>query len=158
MNILYMKALLLNLFLGITCTTVAQTTISETEAKQIITTFFDGFHKGDTLLMQGVLAKDVRLQTAATDKNGVPQVSDDSVSKLLTAIANRPANQQWEERLLDYEINIDGNLANVWTPYEFWFNGNFSHCGSNSFTLAKTTDGWKIIHLIDSRRTEGCNQ
>ena len=64
-------------------------------------------------------------------------------------VVNRQADQKWDERLLDYKVEIDGNLAHVWTPYEFWFNENFSHCGANSFTLAKFDDGWKIIHLIE---------
>ncbi len=57
-----------------------------------------------------------------------------------------------EEQLLDYKVSIDGNLAHVWTPY--FLNGSFSHCGANAFTLAKTSSGWKIVHLIDSRRRE----
>jgi len=76
----------------------------------------------------------------------------------IKAIAERLEDQKWEERLLDYKVQIDGNLAHVWTPYEFWFNGAFSHCGANAFTLAKTDDGWKIVHLIDSRRRSSCNQ
>ena len=32
----------------------------------------------------------------------------------------------------------------------------FSHCGANSFQLMKGADGWKIVYLVDSRRTEGC--
>ena len=66
--------------------------------------------------------------------------------------------QTWDERLLSYTVQIDGNLAHVWTPYEFWFNGAFSHCGANAFTLARSNDGWKIVHLIDSRRNKGCGE
>ena len=104
------------------------------------------------------MAPSVRLQTAASDKDGDALLDDDSILNLLNAIANRPADQNWEERLLDYKVQVDGNLAHVWTPYEFWFNGNFSHCGANAFTIVKTEAGWKIIHLIDSRRREGCRE
>ena len=48
-------------------------------------------------------------------------------------------------------------MAHVWAPYEFWYNGEFSHCGVNSFQLFKEEDTWKIIYLIDSRRKEDCN-
>ncbi len=47
-------------------------------------------------------------------------------------------------------------MANAWTPYEFWYNGNFSHCGVNSFQLIKKDEKWKIIYLVDTRRKEGC--
>lgn len=151
-----MKALLLFFTLCLTLSVTAQTAFTETEAKKLVDTFFEGFHKGDTIMMRSVLAEEVRLQTAATNKEGLPQVSDENINRLLEAIAKRPADQKWEERLLEYKISIDGNLAHVWTRYEFWFNGNFSHCGANAFTIAKLAEGWKIIHLIDSRRKEGC--
>lgn len=136
----------------------SQTEFTDKQAQEIVDIFFEGFHKGDTTIMKSVLAKKVPLQTAFTDKEGNHKVSDGDLENLLTAIANRPADQKWDERLLDYRVQIDGNLAHVWTPYEFWFNGNFSHCGANAFTLAKTDRGWKIIHLIDSRRKSSCKE
>ena len=54
--------------------------------------------------------------------------------------------------ILGFDIKIDGNMANAWTPYEFWFDGNFSHCGINSFQLIKEDKTWKIIYLVDTRR------
>lgn len=137
-------------------TTWSQNDFSDADARQVIDTFFDGFHKGDTLKMRSVLMSNVALQTVFSDKEGKAILSDGSIDDLLKTIANRKEDQKWDERLLDYKIRIDGNLAHVWTPYQFWFNDTFSHCGANSFTLAKTDNGWKIVHLIDSRRKEGC--
>ncbi|UWX56421.1 hypothetical protein NYZ99_09635 [Maribacter litopenaei] len=57
---------------------------------------------------------------------------------------------------MDYSIQIDGAMANAWTPYEFRINDNFSHCGVNSFQMVKLEGEWKIIYLIDTRRKEGC--
>mgnify|MGYP003116833212 FL=1 len=153
-----MKSILFFLAFSIPLVISAQSNFTEQDAKQLVDTFFEGFHKGDTVMMRSVLAPSVRLQMAASDKDGVAQLSDDSILNLLNAIANRQADQNWEERLLDYKVQVDGNLAHVWTPYEFWFNGNFSHCGANAFTIAKTEAGWKIIYLIDSRRREGCRE
>jgi len=151
-----MKLFLLSICFLTATFSFSQTTFSEADAKQVIDTFFEGFHKGDTLLMKSVMTNNIVLQTAFIDKEGKNKVVTDPVEGLLNAIANRPEDQIWDERLLDYQIAIDGNLAHVWTPYEFWYNGTFSHCGANSFTLARTGDGWKIIHLIDSRRKNNC--
>jgi hypothetical protein len=101
--------------------------------------------------------ENAKLQSAYSAKDGTQQISDGKASDLLKAIASRPKDQQWEERLLDYQVHIDGNLAQVWTPYEFWLNGNFSHCGANSFTLVNTDSGWKILTIIDSRRRDTCD-
>ena len=134
----------------------AQTNFTEADARGVIDTFFEGFHQGDTLKMRSVMVRDLPTQTVFTNNDGKHMMHDSNGEDFLKAIANRPAEQNWEERLLDYKVQIDGNLAHVWTPYEFWLNGSFSHCGANAFTLAKTEEGWKIVHLIDSRRRSGC--
>jgi hypothetical protein len=158
LNKINMKTLLFYFAICMTLPVTAQASFTETEAKQLVDTFFEGFHKGDTVLMRTVLAQEVRLQSAATNRDGNPQLIDSKIDELLVSIATRTADQKWDERILDYKISIDGNLAHVWTPYEFWSNGKFSHCGANAFTIAKLAAGWKIIHLIDSRRREGCKQ
>ncbi len=151
-----MKLLLSILCLLISTVSFSQNEFSEADARQVVDTFFDGFHEGDTLKMRSVMMPTVLMQTVFTDKEGKSHVKDGDADNLINAIAKRPETDKWDERLLDYIVQIDGNLAHVWTPYEFWFNDEFSHCGANAFTLAKTDDGWKIVHLIDSRRKASC--
>lgn len=62
----------------------------------------------------------------------------------------------WEERIWDPEIWFDGDLAVVWAKYDFHVDGRFSHCGVDAFHLADTPQGWKIISIIYTRRTSGC--
>lgn len=153
-----MKLFLLSICFLTATFSFSQATFSEAEAKQVIDTFFEGFHKGDTLIMKSVILGDIATQTVFATKEGKNMVEESRMDDFIKAIAKRPEDQKWDERLLDYKVQIDGNLAHVWTPYEFWFNGEFSHCGANAFTLAKTDDGWKIVHLIDSRRRSSCKQ
>ena len=152
-----MKFFLITLCIFSFSLSYSQNSFSEADAKAIINTFFEGFHKGDTLLMKSVMSPDLILQTAYSTDDGKNKVSVNSIEGFIKSIANRPADQKWDERLLDYKIEIDGNLAQVWTPYEFWLNDTFLHCGANAFTLARFDDGWKIIHLIDSRRKSACH-
>lgn len=127
------------------------------KVKAAVNTFFEGFHKGDTLLMKSVMMDKILLQTTYTNKEGKNVLVAEESSKLINSIANKSNDQKWDERLLDYNIQIDGTMANVWTPYEFWFNDKFSHCGVNSFQLFNDTGNWKIIYIIDTRRREGCS-
>ncbi|PNQ72750.1 3-methyl-2-oxobutanoate hydroxymethyltransferase [Hanstruepera neustonica] len=129
---------------------------AELDAEQTIKTFFEGFHKGDTTLMKSVMMDKVLMQTVYKTQEGKDVLVTDEPGKLITAVATRPADQKWEEKILGYSVQVDGNMANVWTPYEFWFNGNFSHCGVNSFQLFHDNGTWKIIYLIDTRRRQGC--
>jgi len=153
-----MKSILLLSCLFISAFTIAQDSFTEADAKQVVDTFFEGFHKGDTLQMRSVLAPVVGMQSVHSTKDGKHVLSESNMDKFLVAIAKRPSTDKWDERLLSYKVSIDGNLAHVWTPYEFYFNGNFSHCGANAFTIAKMDDGWKIVHLIDSRRKGSCGK
>lgn len=137
---------------------VGQTSNPEIEVKKTIDTFFEGFHKGDTILMKSVLSDKIVLQTAVKDRQGKDKLLTEELKELTLAIGNRPADQKWDERLLDYQIQVDGNMAHAWTPYEFWFNGQFSHCGVNSFQLFQEDGDWKIIYLIDTRRKQGCGE
>ncbi|WP_242135292.1 nuclear transport factor 2 family protein [Aestuariivivens marinum] len=153
-----MQRVLVYLTLVVTTTVFGQ--VDDTlDIRKTVDTFFEGFHKGDTTLMKSVMMDKVVLQTAFRNMEGKDVLRNDgNLSKLLETIANRPADQKWDERLLDYSIQVDGNMANAWTPYEFWFNGEFSHCGVNSFQLFKDGDQWKIIYLIDTRRRKSCLQ
>ena len=53
----------------------AQDTFSEKDAQQLIDTFFEGFHEGDTLKMKSVMAPDMVMQTAFTDKDGTNKIT-----------------------------------------------------------------------------------
>lgn len=152
-----MARIIFYIALLITSTSIGQTH-EDTLVKAAVDTFFEGFHKGDTALMKSVMADKILMQTAYRNKEGKDILVTDNPNKLINAIADRPDDQKWDERLLDYSIQVDGNMANAWTPYEFWFNGEFSHCGVNSFQLFKNGNTWEIIYLIDTRRRATCDR
>lgn len=54
------------------------------------------------------------------------------------------------ERMWEPEIRVDGFIASVWTRYDFYVDGAFSHCGTDAFHLLNTEEGWKVISLIYS--------
>lgn len=126
-------------------------TAQEIEVKQSIITFFEGFHSRDTLKIKSVCHEKMLLQSIAESKKGT-KFSEESAKEFIQSFAKFPKELQFEERLLDYKIQIDGTMAHVWTPYEFYVNGSFSHSGVNSFTLFSENNQWKIVHLIDTRR------
>ena len=51
------------------------------------------------------------------------------------------------ERMWDPEVRIDGPVATLWAPYDFYSATEFSHCGTDAFQLAKTADGWKVVMI-----------
>ncbi|MGB5362433.1 MAG: nuclear transport factor 2 family protein [Aureibaculum sp.] len=129
----------------------------EENIKNVISLFFKGIHEGDILLINQTIARDLKIQTIYTNDEGITVLRTDEVTHFLNNIASKDPESTSDEKLLSYSIKIDNNMANVWTPYEFYYNGIFSHCGVNSFQLFKENNHWKIIYLIDTRRKQNCN-
>lgn len=125
----------------------------EKEVKQAVTDFFVAFHARDTVAMRRAFHHDAALQSVSESSKGV-LVERQTATDMLVAIAGIPDNVVFEERLLDWKIDIDGNLAHAWVTYELYVNGKRSHGGVDSFTMVKEGqgEGWKILHLADTRR------
>ena len=120
-----------------------------------IETFFDGFHQKDSLLMTSVLHESFKLESVAVRENKVSK-RDLNGKEFISAVTKRSDSPVWKEKLLSYEIKIDGPLANAWVKYEFWIDNKLSHCGVNSIHLLKDDLKWKIFSISDSRR-KNCN-
>ena len=129
----------------------------EKMVKKTIEAFFEAFHQQDSIAIRETVSKDIVLQTIGKDADGREVVKTDDFNHFLKSIVSIPATTKFEEKIMSYNIQIDGAMANAWTNYEFWVNDSFSHCGVNSFQLFNDQGNWKIIYLIDTRRKEGCN-
>lgn len=134
----------------------AQIKTQEDAVKKVITTFFEGLHNGDSTLIKKTIHPEIKIQTTFTNKKGEKLLRTQTKEALLKGIASKKTTDIYFEKLLSYMIKIDGNLASVWTPYEFYFNEKFSHCGANSFQLFNDGTAWKIIFLVDMRRRQTC--
>ena len=44
-------------------------------------------------------------------------------------------------------VAIDGDIAVVWTPYDFWVGDERRHGGIDIFNLLRTDDGWKVASV-----------
>jgi len=96
------------------------------------------------------------MQRIGKNQESSPALVNESIEDFLSSLANLPDTLQIEERLLAYHIQTDGDMAHAWTPYEFYLQGEFHHCGVNSFQLFRDPEGWKIIYLVDTRRVKDC--
>lgn len=123
----------------------------ESTPKIVVEDFFKAFHSKDTLALKELMHPDIVMRTIANTKEGY-KLELENADAFIKSIAGIPDNLKILEKLLDYTIEIDGNLAHVWTPYEFYVNDALSHVGANAFTLYNDEGKWVIIHLIDTRR------
>ncbi|MGB5460662.1 MAG: nuclear transport factor 2 family protein [Eudoraea sp.] len=127
------------------------------EVKKAVEMFFNGFHNQDSVLIKSTTSPGIIMQTIGRDKEGASVVKTSDFNNFLKSIVSIPDTTKFREKLLSYQIQVDGSMANAWTPYEFWINDKLSHCGVNSFQLHKQDGAWKIIYIIDTRRREDCD-
>lgn len=123
------------------------------EVMATVDALFEAMAAKDTAALAAVFHPDARLASTAI-RDGRPVVSGSPIEEFVRAVGSATADL--DERLGPADVKVDGPLATVWTPYAFFADGDFSHCGVNAFQLVRTDRGWKILQITDTRRRDGC--
>lgn len=150
-----MSKYLIVLVLGFSAIIANAQSAEEAGIKEAINNLFEGMRKSDAALMQSAFSDSAVLQTITKNREGKLIVQNEKVSAFITAVS-KPHKEIYDERIVFETIKIDGPLASVWTPYKFYIDTTFHHCGVDSYQLVKIDGKWKIQYLIDTRRKDGC--
>ena len=137
-------------FLLISSFSFAQNT-SEKEIIKPIENLFNAMKSADSLGVKNAFSGSAIMQTFGKNQ----EIRTDKVEDFAKQVGASQAGDL-DERFSISKILVDGNMASVWVPYQFYYKGNFSHCGVNSFQLAKINNEWKIQYIIDTRRKDNC--
>lgn len=135
--------------------TTVRSQTPEDSVKTVINRMFAGMKQSDTALLRSCFADSMVLQTISRNKEGKLVVLNENPQNFINTIAGIKAGDA-DERISFETVKVDGPLAIAWTPYSFYYKGQFSHCGVNSFQLVRFNGEWKIQYLIDTRRRQGC--
>ena len=149
-----MKPILIMLTMAF-CSGVGRAQSAEDSIKAAVNRLFEGMKNADASLVSGSFTDSAVLQTITRNKEGKTVVRNEQVSDFSEFVSKQQKGAA-DERITFETIKIDGPLASAWTPYKFYYEGKFSHCGVNSFQLVRIDDQWKIQYLIDTRRRHGC--
>lgn len=106
-----------------------------------VAAFFDTMEARDVAGAERVVIPEAAF-TSIRELDGREVVRTASLRSYLDALGT--TGERWVERMRNPELRIHGPIATVWGPYDFWIDGNWSHCGVDAFDLMKTADGWKI--------------
>lgn len=144
-----MKTLLIALCL----TAVAAPIAAQETPTEVVEALFASMKAGDADAMAALLHPEVRLVSTSV-RDGVPTVQVVSAERWLEGV--RTSTRELDERIYDVQAHEEDGLAAVWMRYDLWVDGAHSHCGVDAFQLVRTPEGWRIIEIGDTRRTEGC--
>lgn len=145
--------------LALTCAMFSLQAQSNDEASvtEVVNNLFRAMQTNDTTLFRSVFADQVTMATVTKNKEGKVVVQrDNGITGFMKAIAKPNPRGALNEEIWNIKIQLDGDFAQVWCDYAFYLGNAFSHCGVDAFQLSRTADGWKIFHLADTRRKEGC--
>ncbi|HEU5052899.1 MAG TPA: nuclear transport factor 2 family protein [Hanamia sp.] len=127
---------------------------ADDSVRSAVNQLFTAMKNADSALLASSFADSAILQTIV-DKNGKVEVKTEAIADFASQVGKMEKNIL-DERIQFDVIKIDGALAIVWAPYQFYYKGKFSHCGADSFQLIRINGKWKIQYLIDTRRRDGC--
>ena len=124
---------------------------AEDSVKAVINKLFTAMKNSDAASLQDCFADSAILQTITASG----RFRSESVEAFASQIGKLPKDAG-DVRIRFDVVKTDAALATARTPYQFFYNGNFSHCGVNSFQLVRLNGTWKIQYLVDTRRKAPC--
>src|SRR5271154_4053884 len=126
-------------------------TPEEKEAVGVVQKLFDGMAAKSGDAIRATMMADARLYAVRQDGAATASSVDDFV-KRITGIQG----DVLEKFIGTPKVLVRDRMIQVWGEYEFVRGGKFDHCGVDSASLFKTTDGWKIASLAFTSETTGC--
>lgn len=129
-------------------------TAAHDSVMQPIKRLFDGMRAHDSTMIRSSFVTGAMMMGGLPRATGAQAVRFNSVDGFVTAAG--AAGSPWDEQIYDPIVQIDGGLASVWVFYTFHDGPEFKHCGVDTLQVVRTSEGWKISVIADTRRGTNC--
>lgn len=147
-----MKKLLIALFVLLALPAYAEDSEKD-KVLAVLDQFFEGLRAADPTLWQPILVPEGTVMVTSK-REGEWKFS---TRTLASDIERLPGNEAViDERYYRPTVMIHETIATVWTPYDLYAGGEFSHCGIDVFQLLKIDGAWKIVQAAYTVEPEGC--
>jgi hypothetical protein len=131
--------------------------VTEEDVLGVVDALFDAMRAADSAAVRRLFHPELETLGSSGVREGLPIVRYGTVEGFIGSVGDHEPGAL-DERIGEPWIRVDDNLVTVFTPYEFYYKGNLSHCGVNVFHIARSEAEWLIVGLIDTRRREGCEE
>lgn len=135
-------ALLVGLFRASSAAEPASTDDETVAIVAVVQRFFDDLHHKNGDELRAVCQPGAQFTSGRARPEGCTlrqRPVETAIAELATL------KETWLERMWTPTVQLNGRIAVVWTRYDFYRGGKFSHNGTDCFTLLKTDEGWKIV-------------
>jgi len=120
-------------------------------AAQVVESLFTAMKAKDAQAMSALFIKDGQLVAIDKPRTGEgPSTTRIFSGEAFAKLISESKGADYLEQMKDPEVKIFGDMALVFGRYTFHVADKFSHCGTNSFHLVRTADGWKIANVAST--------
>lgn len=123
------------------------------EVEEVARAFLEALSRTDTAALRSLMASDLSLSSVRAGPEGAV-IRHSTGEEFLNGLGTE--DQDLLERMWDPVVHVQDRVAVVWTPYDFFLNGEFSHCGIDVFTMLEGEDGWRVTSITYDVVREGC--
>lgn len=100
---------------------------------------------------------DGRATGVTMQADGSSTISSSGWNEFATRFRAGPGPVLDEQLVGQPAIEIDGDMAMVWSAYTFRIDGKLSHCGTDHVDLVREKGRWQIANITWTQRTTGCS-
>ena len=125
---------------------------------QVVQATMDGLATHDSIALSDRVLPDAIIQRWQLDSAGMWKTVTLTGAEFASRLGQPgPAflERTWRETAW-----VDGDVASVTAPYDFWVDGTCSHCGVDVLTLVRDSDGtWRVAtisYTVDARGEQAC--
>ena len=116
----------------------------------VVQSLFNALAERDGETLRALLHHDVVMRSVEVGSDGQRSISTSTVDDLVARVEG--SEEVLTERMFDPEVRISGELAMVWTPYDFYVGETLSHCGADVFVLTRADAAWRVTGLSWTRQ------
>ncbi len=119
-----------------------------------VQSLFDAMRTRDTAALRSGFAPNTSLVSIRATNGEAPRIQIQPVSAFITSIGS--ATQELVERMWNPRVEVAGDMASLWAPYDFRIGNTFSHCGHDAVHLTRTGAGWQVVGITYTVQRTGC--
>jgi hypothetical protein len=118
----------------------------------VVREFFDSIERSDSVKFKAVFLPEARFHIARAEGGAAKYATRPAIQSFFKT------GTKFSERMRTkgVKVEVHQQMAMAWVPYDFYVNGNFTHCGFDAFTFLKIEGVWKISSLSFSVEKDGC--
>ena len=130
----------------------------EAEVLEAVQATMDGLAAHDSLVLSEWVLPDAIIQRWQADSAGVWKTVTLTGAEFASRLGQ--PGPAFLERTWRETVSVDGDVASVTAPYDFWVDGVCSHCGVDVLTLVRDANGaWRVAtisYTVNARGEQAC--